>query len=151
MFQNIPRFALELYEEYRITITKFHYILLYQFSYLRICHFTFMSFSEVSIHSSDQSHTVVVKFIPRNKHFKVLLPGVSSVAQWKQIQLGTMRSRVRSLASLSGLRIRCCRELWCRSQTQFRFCIAVAVAKAGVCSLDLTPSLGTFICRRCGP
>ena len=27
-----------------------------------------------------------------------------------------MRFLVRSLASLSGLRIRCCRELWCRSQ-----------------------------------
>ena len=29
-----------------------------------------------------------------------------------------MRMQVRSLASLSGLRIRCCRELWCRWQTQ---------------------------------
>ena len=27
------------------------------------------------------------------------------MAQWKQIQLGTMRLQVRSLASLSGLRI----------------------------------------------
>ena len=35
--------------------------------------------------------------------------GVPVVAQWKRIQLGTMRSWVRSLASLSGLRIwRCC-------------------------------------------
>ena len=34
--------------------------------------------------------------------------GVPIVAQWKQIRLGTMRLRVRSLASLSGLRIRCC-------------------------------------------
>ena len=31
-----------------------------------------------------------------------------------QIRLGTTRVRVQSLASLSGLRIRCCRELWCR-------------------------------------
>ena len=30
--------------------------------------------------------------------------------------LGTMRLRVWSLALLSGLRIWCCRELWCRSQ-----------------------------------
>ena len=36
------------------------------------------------------------------------------MAQWKQIWLGTMRFLVRSLASLRGLRIRCCRELWCR-------------------------------------
>ena len=34
------------------------------------------------------------------------------MAQWKQIQLGTMRLRVQSLASLSGLRIRyCCRPV----------------------------------------
>ena len=32
----------------------------------------------------------------------------------KQIQLGTMRLRVQSLALHSGLRIRCCHELWRR-------------------------------------
>ena len=41
-------------------------------------------------------------------------PGVPVVAQWKRTELGTMRTQVRSLASLSGLRIRHCRELWCR-------------------------------------
>ena len=40
--------------------------------------------------------------------------GVPVVAQQKQILLGTMRLQVRSLASLSGLRIWRCRELWCR-------------------------------------
>ena len=50
------------------------------------------------------------------------------MAQWKQIRLGTMRLWVGSLASLSGLRIRCCRELWCRSQTLLGSCIAVALA-----------------------
>ena len=39
-----------------------------------------------------------------------------AVAQSKRIRLGTMRLQVRSLASLSGLRIRRCCELWCRSQ-----------------------------------
>ena len=34
---------------------------------------------------------------------------------------------VRALASLSGLRIRCCCELWCRSQTRLGSGIAVAV------------------------
>ena len=29
--------------------------------------------------------------------------------------------------------------------------VAVAVAQAGSCSSDLTPSLGTFIYRRCSP
>ena len=44
--------------------------------------------------------------------------GVPIVAQWEQIQLVSMRMWVRSLASLSGSEIWCCRELWRRSQTQ---------------------------------
>ena len=40
--------------------------------------------------------------------------GVPVVVQRKQIQLGTMRLWVQSLASLSGSRIWRCRELWCR-------------------------------------
>ena len=36
------------------------------------------------------------------------------MAQRKWIQLGTMRLPVWSLAFLSGLRIQCCCELWCR-------------------------------------
>ena len=35
------------------------------------------------------------------------------MAQLKRVQLGAMRFRVSSLASLSGLRIQCCRELRC--------------------------------------
>ena len=30
-------------------------------------------------------------------------------------------------------------------------CVAVAVAQAGGCSSDSTPSLGTSMCCRCGP
>ena len=67
-----------------------------------------------------------------------VLPGVPVVAQWKRIWLVSMRTRVRSLASLSGLRIRHGRELWCGSQTQFRSCVAVAVALASSCISDLT-------------
>ena len=52
------------------------------------------------------------------------------MAQGKQIQPGTMSLQVRSLASLSGLRIRHCRELWCRLQMQHRSSIAVAVVSA---------------------
>ena len=62
-----------------------------------------------------------------------------------------MRLRVRSLALLSGLRIWCCCELWCRLQTWFRSGIAVAVAQASGYSSDLTPSLGTSVCRGCSP
>ena len=47
---------------------------------------------------------------------------VPVVAQRKQIRLVTMRLQVRSLASLSGLRIQHCHELWSRSQMQLRSC-----------------------------
>ena len=47
----------------------------------------------------------------------------------------------------SGLRIRRCRELWCRSQTW----LGSGVVVAGSCSSDWIPSLGNSICRRCGP
>ena len=67
------------------------------------------------------------------------------------IRLGTMRFRVRSLASLSGLRIQCCYELRCRSQMPLGSHVAVAVALAGGYSSDLTPSLGTSICWGSGP
>jgi len=49
---------------------------------------------------------------------KLFSHGVPVVAQGKQIQLGIMRLRVRSLASLSGLKIQHCHELWRRSKTQ---------------------------------
>jgi len=82
---------------------------------------------------------------------KKIFVRVSIMVQWKQIWLGTMRLQVWSLALLSGLRIGHCHELWCRSQTLFRSGVSVAVAKAGSCSSDLTPSLGTSICHRCSP
>ena len=62
-----------------------------------------------------------------------------------------MRMHVQSLASLSGLRIWCCHEQWCRLQMWLRSRIVVAVAWAGSCSSDSTPSLGTSICCRRGP
>ena len=55
------------------------------------------------------------------------------------------------VALLSGLRIRHCRELWCRLKTQLGSCIVVAVAQASSYSSDSTPSLGTSICHRYGP
>ena len=54
--------------------------------------------------------------------------GVPVMVQWKRIQLGTMRLRVRSPALLSGLRIWHCHELWCRSQMLLGSRIAVALA-----------------------
>ena len=61
------------------------------------------------------------------KNLPIIL-GVLVVAEWKQIQLGIKRLWVRSLASLSELRIQHCRELWCRLQTQLGTCVAVALA-----------------------
>ena len=43
------------------------------------------------------------------------------MARWFTTQLVSMRMRVQSLASLSGLRIWHCRELWGRSQTKLGF------------------------------
>jgi len=54
--------------------------------------------------------------------------GVPVVAQQKQTQLVSMRMQVRSLASLSGLRIQCCHELWYRLQTRLGSCVVVALA-----------------------
>ena len=45
------------------------------------------------------------------------------MAQQTRIRLGTKRLQVQSLASLSGLRIQHCCELWCRSLTWLGSCI----------------------------
>ena len=76
---------------------------------------------------------------------------VPAVARWKQIWLVSMRTWVQSLASLSRLGIWRCHELWCRLKAQLRSCIAVAVAVAGSCNSDSTPSLGIFTCCKWGP
>ena len=57
------------------------------------------------------------------------------MAQQKQIRLETMRLWVRSLASLSGIRIQRYHELWCRSQMWLRSDV-VAVVEAGSYSSD---------------
>ena len=80
--------------------------------------------------------------------FRNVLLEVPIVAQWKWIWLVSMRTRVQSLVPLSGWRIRCCRELWYRSQMQVGS--GVAVAMAGSCSFNSTPSLETSICHRYG-
>ena len=45
----------------------------------------------------------------------------------RENRLESMRMQVRSLPLLSGLRIWCCHELWCRSQTQLASHVAVVV------------------------
>ena len=75
--------------------------------------------------------------------------GVPVVAQRKQIQLISLRMWLGSLALVGGSRIQCCQELWCRSQTQLRSCVAVAVASSY--SSDSSPGLATSICHVSGP
>ena len=77
--------------------------------------------------------------------------GVPTVVQQKQIRLGSVRMQVWSLASLRGLRIQRCHELWCRLQIQLGSAVAVAVVETGIYSSDLTPSLGISMCHKCGP
>ena len=76
--------------------------------------------------------------------------GVPVVAQWLTNPTSIHETRVQSL---SKLRIWHCHELWCRSQMQLGYCIAMAVAVAvvGGYSSDSTPSLGTSLCLSCGP
>ena len=59
---------------------------------------------------------------------------------WLGVTNPTMRMRVLSLASLGGLSIWHCLELWCRSQTRLRSCAAVPVAKAGSYNYNVAPS-----------
>ena len=65
--------------------------------------------------------------LKRGVLIKHKIPGVTVVVQLKQIWLKTMRLWVQSPASLSGLRIWHCHELWSRLQTQLRSCVAVAL------------------------
>ena len=68
-----------------------------------------------------------------------MIIGVSVMAQQKQVWLASMRTQVRPLASLSGLRIPCCYELWCRSQMWLRSGVAVAGVQASAYISDSTP------------
>ena len=95
---------------------------------------------------SPKGHNITTKQTQRKvTDIRFQIGGVPVVVQWKQIRLGTMRLRVRSLALLHGLRIQCCRELWGRLQMRLGSHVAVAVVWAGGYSSDSTPSLETSI------
>ena len=53
--------------------------------------------------------------------------GVPVVAQQLRNLTSIHEDEGSILALLSGLRIQCCHEVWCRSQTRLGSCIAVAV------------------------
>ena len=75
------------------------------------------------------------------------------VAQQRRIQLGTMKLRVRSLASLSGLGIRHCHELWGKSQTSdlallWLWCRPAATAPILPLAWELPYAVGTALKER---
>ena len=73
------------------------------------------------------------------------------MGQRKRIWLISMRKQIRSLASLSGLRIRCCRELWCTSQTQsdpallWLRCRPAAIAPIGPLAWERPNAMGVAL------
>ena len=66
------------------------------------------------------------------------------MAQWKQIRLASMWTQVLSLASLSGLRIPCCRELRYRSQMPLESGVAVACGAGQQLQLRFDPWPGNL-------
>ena len=64
-----------------------------------------------------------------------LLWGVPVTAQQKRTRQVFRRMQVRSLASLSGLRIWCCCDLWHRLQLQLQSRVAVAVVQVAAAAL----------------
>ena len=90
---------------------------------------------EGDIHNQKQGRnkSLVAKRLAERKvsdfcALKLYMDGVPTMVQQKRIRRGTMRLWVRSLASLSGLRIWRCHELRCRSQTWLGSGVAMAVA-----------------------
>ena len=80
-----------------------------------------------------------------------MITGVPIVSQQIKNLTSIHEDVVRSLALLSGLRIQLCCKLQCRLEMEFGSQVAVAVAMAGSCSSDSTPSLGTPMCHRHSP
>ena len=73
-------------------------------------------------------------------------PAVPVVAHWLTNWLASMRTQIRSLASLSGLRIH---ELWCRLQMWLRSRLLWLSCRPAAVAPDSAPTLGTSICLGC--
>ena len=67
----------------------------------------------------------------KNKPIKKWAEGVSVMAQWLMNPTRNHEVEGSMLASLGGVRIQHCHELWCRSQIQLRSQVAVALVQAG--------------------
>ena len=64
---------------------------------------------------------------PMNDWVRLKFFGVPMVVWQKRIRLETMRLQVRSLALFSGLRTRCCRELWLADMAQIWHCYGCGI------------------------
>ena len=95
----------------------------YSFSYIIFHDVLFQETGYNFLCCTVEPHCLSILNVIESTNFKLLIlfyemtpktnkKGIPIVAQRKQIRLGTMRFGVRSLASLSGLRIRGCCELW---------------------------------------
>ena len=60
--------------------------------------------------------------------YKIIYLGAPAMTQQKQICPASIKTQVRSLTLLSGLRIWCWPELWCRSKMGLGSCVAMAMA-----------------------
>ena len=83
--------------------------------------------NKITCHLKDLEKELTRPKLSKRKAIIKIREGVPIVAQWYRSQLVSMRMRVWSLASLSGLKIWRCHELWCRSQTQLGSGVAVPV------------------------
>ena len=74
------------------------------------------------------------------------------MAQRKWIWLASMRTHIRSLASLSGLQIWLCHELWCvRHRHGSDLALLCLWCRPAAVAPIQPPSLGNSICHGCGP
>ena len=114
-------------------------------------HINYRNMSKFSISIINLSPFVLAEVIFFMQVRHIPNAGVPVMAQWKRIWLGTMRLRVWSLGSLSGLRIQHYCELWCGLKTGLGTGVAVSVAWAWSYSSNSNPSLRTSICHGCSP
>ena len=92
--------------------------------------------------SKNSTGSLIVKWVP----FKITALGVPVVAQ-QLVNLTRIHEGVRSLASLSGLRIWCCPELWCRLWMHLGSGIPVLWCRPAAVAPIRPLAWGTSICQ----
>ena len=117
--------------------------------YLLICLIAYLC---INTHIYNYIYSINKCVCSRTQLFMKKNSSIKNAAKWhSRNELASMWDTGLIPGGPSGLRIQHCHELWCRLQMLLRSRVAVAVVVASSCSSDLTPSLGTYICHRCGP